>query len=84
MTTPAPPLKLEALPDPHDRTANNPAVLLSSAEVRRLYEAVYSRRCPSEVTAFADQMIEAVMEYGWSQARFYGGQLLLVANIQLS
>jgi hypothetical protein len=74
-----------AIPDPNDRTPNDPAVLVESKHIRQYYFNVLE----NDNVTLADQH-KALERYavdaqrvGWD-VRFYGNSLLLHAQVQLT
>lgn len=75
------------IPDPRDRTPNEPALLISPAEVLRAYNNFhFTEELTPRYQVDAKVYVwyaEQAMAVGWVRADAYGQSILLVAKIEL-
>lgn len=66
------------MPDPADRSQNEPAVILSPTQVLGLYNQENSNdRKTRIVDSVKDSVTKSAMEAGWDEVESIGNQLLL-------
>lgn len=72
------------LPDPNDRSVNNPSLIVDGTQVLGLYnqenKADKKERVVESVKEFYKN---TAMEQGWNTVSFHGSQAVLVANVRL-
>lgn len=72
------------IPDPRDRSVNNPTELISSTQVLGLYTQETGDKKERVVESVQKWYIEKMKEVGWSKASFHGNSCLLEADIRLN
>lgn len=68
-------------PDPKDRTPNNPAVLLSSRQVAKIFSGIYKKSSNPEWKTVQDTITTTAKKEGWSRVQFSGKQAILIADL---
>lgn len=67
-------------PDVNDRTPNDPAVLLSKAQVENIFSYYCSRQKNPAWQDVQELVTSKAKEAGWDQVRFSGKQAILIAE----
>lgn len=67
-------------PDPMDMTPNNPAILLSSKKVAKIFGKISKIKNP-DWDLVKETITAKAQEEGWSTVQFSGKQVILIANI---
>lgn len=72
-------------PDPRDRSANEPSVMVSSNQVLGFYnQSNKTDKKERVVDSVKDWYVkEMTTNYGWHSAKFHGNQCLLQAKINV-
>jgi hypothetical protein len=80
----ASPILPGAFPNGKDRTPNDPCILLTSLELLKLYNYNHLDIKEYEVNDIVKQWVnEAAPGQNWQEIKFYGNQVLLVANVKI-
>ena len=68
------------LPDPDDRTRNDPAIIVSSKQVMKLYNQYnkYGNKIQRVTSAVKDWFLKEVKNQGWDEATFSGNSCILI------
>ncbi|MBQ6994062.1 MAG: hypothetical protein IJN64_06220 [Lachnospiraceae bacterium] len=68
------------LPDPDDRTRNDPAIIVSSKQVMKLYNQYnkYGDKIQRVTSAVKDWFLKEVKNQGWDEATFSGNSCILI------
>lgn len=78
---------LSRIPDPRDRTPNQPAVLLQPADIRSICDArdvvPPLTKEPQRWQAYINHVIKEAQAAGWGDVTLCGKQVLLIANVHL-
>ena len=74
-----------SVPDPKDRSVNNPSVIIEPKKVLGLYNQENSDEKKEKVVDSVKEWYEEKMKKeGWKTAEFHGSQCLLVADVELN
>ena len=80
-------IALSRIPDPRDRTPNQPAVLLQPDDIRNIgsmAEIVEPlTKEPQRWQAYINHVIKEAQAAGWGDVTLCGKQVLLIANVHL-
>lgn len=76
--------RLHQMPDPADRSPNDPTVIMSSEQVL----GVYNRENPDDekervVESVKNWTIDYAKSRGWNNVQFSGSQAILTAKVEL-
>lgn len=69
------------LPDPDDRSVNNPSIIVESVEVLGYYNQQTGDGKERVVDSVKDWYKQEATKQGWNSAEFHGNQCVLTASI---
>ena len=71
------------LPDPDDRSKNDPSIIVSSKKVLGIYNQEHDDEDMQKVTQKVQEWFKSkAIEKGWDDVRFSGGQCILENNFK--
>lgn len=71
------------MPDPKDRSVNEPTKVVSAIQVLGLYNQITGEKKERIVDSVKDRYKQTMIENGWGDAVFHGNQCVLTANVKL-
>lgn len=71
------------VPDPKDRSVNNPTDLISSTQVLGLFNQENDEKKERVVESVQKWYIDRMKQVGWHKAEFHGSSCLLTADVRL-
>ncbi len=70
------------LPDPNDRSVNNPSIIVDALDVLGYYNQQTGEDKERVVDSVKEWYKQEAIKQGWSAAEFHGNQCVLTANIE--
>lgn len=71
------------VPDPKDRSVNEPTCVISSAQILGLYNQENNEKKERVVDSVKDWYTDKMKAEGWNDAQFHGSQCVLTASVTI-
>lgn len=75
-------MALYNFPDPNDRSANAPSIIVTSKQVLGLYNQNNEDSMQKVTTKVQSWFLKEAKRYSWNEAKFSGNQCILEATLE--